>query len=75
MTAYRIRACMGGQQLDTVVDAATSTAAILKLSEQVGQGNVAVINDGFTGNTKVHITYEELHESKENKVIEGASTT
>jgi len=60
MTAYRIRACMGGQQLDTVVDAATSTAAILLVSEKVNQGLVEITDDGFTGNKRVHITYEEL---------------
>ena len=30
------------------------------LSEQVDQGKVEIIEDGFTGNTRVHITYEEL---------------
>jgi|TARA_R100001460_G_scaffold96143_1_gene138521 hypothetical protein len=60
MTAYRIRACMGGQQLDHVVEAETSTEAILNLSEQVDQGKVKIIDDGFTGNKRVHITYEEL---------------
>ena len=60
MTAYRIRACMGGQQLDTVVDAATSTNAILKVSELVEEGTVKIVDDGFTGNKRIHITYEEL---------------
>tara|TARA_Y100000114_G_scaffold117942_1_gene112398 strand:+ start:1813 stop:1998 length:186 start_codon:yes stop_codon:yes gene_type:complete len=60
MTAYRIRACMGGQQVDTVVHAATSTAAILEVSELVSQGKVKIYDDGFTGNKRVHITYEEL---------------
>ena len=60
MTAYRIKACMGGQQIDTIVDAETSTEAILNLSEQVDQGKVKIIDDGFTGNKRVHITYEEL---------------
>ena len=60
MTAYRIRASMGGQQIDHVVDAANSTEAILNLSEQVDQGKVEIIDDGFTGNKRVHITYEEL---------------
>ncbi|WP_290942813.1 hypothetical protein [Hyphomonas sp.] len=63
MTAYRIRACMGGQQLDHVVEAANSTEAILSLSEQVDQGQVEIIDDGFTGNKRIHITYEELNES------------
>ena len=60
MTAYRIRASMGGQQLDHVVEAANCTEAILNLSEQVDQGKVEITKDGFTGNTRVHITYEEL---------------
>ena len=60
MTAYRIRASMGGQQIDHVVEAANSKEAILSLSEQVSQGKVEIIEDGFTGNTRVHITYEEL---------------
>jgi hypothetical protein len=51
---------MGGQQLDHVVEAANSKEAILSLSEQVSQGKVEIIEDGFTGNTRVHITYEEL---------------
>jgi hypothetical protein len=51
---------MGGQQLDHVVEAANCTEAILNLSEQVDQGKVEIIDDGFTGNTRVHITYEEL---------------
>jgi len=60
MTAYRIQAYMGGNRIDQVVEAADEKQAILKLSEQVDQGNVEIINDGFTGNKKVHITYEEL---------------
>jgi hypothetical protein len=61
MTAYRIRASMGGQQVDHVVEAANCNEAILNLSEQVDQGKVEIIEDGFTGNTRVHITYEELN--------------
>ena len=60
MTAYRIRASMGGHSLDHVVEATDSKEAILKLSELVDQGNVEIIKDGFTGNKRVHITYEEL---------------
>ena len=60
MTAYRIRATMGGKSLDHVVEASNSSEAIIRLSEQVGQGNVEIKEDGFTGNTRVHITYEEL---------------
>ena len=60
MTAYRIKASMGGQQVDHVVEAANCNEAILNLSEQVDQGKVEIIDDGFTGNKRVHITYEEL---------------
>jgi len=60
MTAYRIRASMGGQQLDHVVEAANCIDAMLDLSEQVDQGKVEILNNGFTANTRIHITYEEL---------------
>ena len=60
MTSYRIRAYMGGSSIDQVVEADNAKQAILKLSEQVDQGNVEIIKDGFTGNKRVHITYEEL---------------
>ena len=75
MTAYRIRACMGGKRLDHVVEADTSNEAILRLSEQVNQGAVEITDDGFTGNSRIHITYEDLDESRKNKVVEGASGT
>lgn len=75
MTAYRIRASMGGQQLDHVVEAANCNEAILNLSEQVDQGKVEITKDGFTGNTRVHITYEELkNESEKDRVVEKTST-
>ena len=54
MTAYSIRACMGGQHVDTIVEADTSTSAILKVSDKVDQGEVKVIEmvltliNGFT---------------------------
>jgi hypothetical protein len=51
---------MGGSSIDQVVEADNAKQAILKVSEQVDQGNVEIINDGFTGNKRVHITYEEL---------------
>jgi hypothetical protein len=60
MTAYRIKAYMGGLQVDQVVEAADVKEAILKVSENVDNGTVEVINDGFTGNKKIHITYEEI---------------
>ena len=40
MTAYRIRAYMGGSSIDQVVEADNAKQAILKVSEQVDQGNV-----------------------------------
>ncbi len=60
MTAYRIKACMGGLQLDQVVEANDCKEAILKVSEQVENGTVEVIKDGFTGNSRLHVTYEEI---------------
>ena len=57
MTAYRIKACMGGLQLDQVVEANDCKEAILKVSEQVENGTVEVIKDGFTGNSRLHVTY------------------
>jgi hypothetical protein len=64
MTAYRIKAYMGGLQLDQVVEADNSKEAILKLSEQVENGTVEIINDGFTGNKRLHVTYEEIDNVK-----------
>jgi len=60
MTAYRIKAYMGGLQVDQVVEAGDSKEAILKVSQQVEDGTVEVIKDGFTGNSRLHITYEEI---------------
>ena len=60
MTAYRIRACMGGQALDEIVYGPDFKTAALELSEKVNQGLVEIIDDGFTGNKRVHITYEEV---------------
>jgi|TARA_R110002049_G_scaffold108196_1_gene256360 hypothetical protein len=51
---------MGGLQLDQVVEANDCKEAILKVSEQVEDGTVEVINDGFTGNKRLHVTYEEI---------------
>jgi hypothetical protein len=64
MTAYRIKAYMGGLQVDQVVEAGDSKEAILKLSEQVEDGTVEIINDGFTGNKRLHVTYEEIDNVK-----------
>ena len=60
MTAYRIKAYMGGLQLDQVVEANDCKEARLKVSEQVEDGTVEVIKDGFTGNKRLHVTYEEI---------------
>tara|TARA_B100000902_G_scaffold341116_1_gene344357 strand:+ start:71 stop:265 length:195 start_codon:yes stop_codon:yes gene_type:complete len=64
MTAYRIKAYMGGLQVDQVVEATDCKEAILKVSDNVENGTVEVINDGFTGNTRPHITYEEIVDVK-----------
>ncbi len=64
MTAYRIKAYMGGLQVDQVVEAGDSKEAILKLSKQVEDGTVEIINDGFTGNKRLHVTYEEIDNVK-----------
>ena len=64
MTAYRIKAYMGGLQVDQVVEAADVKEAILKVSEQVEDGSAEVINDGFTGNKRLHVTYEEIVDVK-----------
>ena len=60
MTAYRIKAYMGGLQVDQVVEATDCKEAILKVSEQVEDGTAEVISDGFTGNKRLHVTYEEI---------------
>lgn len=60
MTAYRIKAYMGGSQVDQVVEAADVKEAMLKVSEQVEDGTAEVISDGFTGNKRLHVTYEEI---------------
>ena len=60
MTAYRIKAYMGGLQVDQVVEATDCKEAILKVSEQVEDGTAEVIIDGFTGNKRLHVTYEEI---------------
>ena len=60
MTAYRIKAYMGGLQVDQVVEAADVKEAMLKVSEQVEDGTTEVISDGFTGNKRLHVTYEEI---------------
>mgnify|MGYP003114448497 FL=1 len=60
MTAYRIRACMGGQAIDEIIEGPDFKTAALELSDKVDQGLVKSKDDGYTGNKRVHITYEEL---------------
>ena len=60
MTAYRIRACMGGQALNEIIHGPDFKTAALELAEKVNLGLVKTIDDGFTGNKRIHITYEEL---------------
>ena len=60
MTAYRIKAYMGGLQVDQVVEATDCKEAMLKVSENVDNGTAKVTEDGFTGNKRIHITYEEI---------------
>ena len=60
MTAYRVKAYMGGLQVNQVVEANDCKDAIFKVSEQVEDGSAEVVDDGFTGNKRIHITYEEL---------------
>jgi len=60
MTAYRIKAYMGGLQLDQVVEANDCKDAMLEVSKQVEDGTATITDDGFTGNKRIHITYEEI---------------
>jgi len=60
MTAYRIRACMGGQAIDEIIEGPDFKTAALELSDKVDQGKCEITEDGFTGNSRIHVTYEEL---------------
>jgi len=60
MKAYRIIAYQNNMRVDHVVEAENDKAALLKFSNKVSQGECEITEDGFTGNFKVHITYEEL---------------
>ena len=65
MKAYRIIAYQNNMRVDQVVEAENDKAALHKFSEMVDQGKCEIIKDGFTGNTEVHLTNEELkNESK-----------
>lgn len=60
MKAYRIIAYQNNERVDQVVEAENDKAALKKFSELVDQGKCEITTDGFTGNSRVHITYEEL---------------
>jgi len=74
MKAYRIVAYQNNLRVDHVVEAESDLAALNKFSELVDQGKCEITEDGFTGNSKVHITYEELNESEKNRAVEKTST-
>jgi len=75
MKAYRIIAYQNNLRVDHVVEAENDKAALNKFSELVDQGKCEITEDGFTGNSRVHVTYEELNESEKNRVVEKASTS
>ena len=75
MKAYRIIAYQNNVRVDQVVEAETDKAALNKFSELVDQGKCAITEDGFTGNSRLHVTYEELNESEKNRVVEKTSTS
>ena len=60
MKAYRIIAYQNNMRVDHVVEAETDKEALFKFSNKVGQGECEITEDVFTGNSKVHITYEVL---------------
>lgn len=47
-------------RVDQVVEAENDKAALNKFSELVDQGKCEITEDGFTGNSRIHVTYEEL---------------
>jgi len=75
MKAYRIIAYQDNLRVDHVVEAENDKAALNKFSELVDQGKCEITEDGFTGNSRIHVTYEELNESEKNRVVEKASTS
>tara|TARA_B100001287_G_C22397746_1_gene396378 strand:- start:312 stop:497 length:186 start_codon:yes stop_codon:yes gene_type:complete len=60
MKAYRIIAYQNNLRVDQVVEAESDKAALDKFSQLVDQGKCEITEDGFTGNARVHVTYEEL---------------
>ena len=74
MKAYRIIAYQNNMRVDHVVEAENDKAALSKFSKLVDQGKCEITEDGFTGNSRIHVTYEELNESEKNRVVEKTST-
>ena len=60
MKAYRIIAYQNNLRVDQVVEAENDKSALDKFSQLVDQGKCEITEDGFTGNARVHVTYEEL---------------
>ena len=56
MKAYRIIAYQNNMRVDHVVEAENDKAALNKFSELVDQGKCEITEDGFTGNSRLHIT-------------------
>ena len=74
MKAYRIIAYQDKWRAEHKVIAENPKAALVKFSDKVDQGLVTINDDGFTGNKRIHITYEELDESKKDRAVETTST-
>jgi len=75
MKAYRIIAYKDGSHIEMKIMAKDDKDALDKFSEKVDLGLGNVSEDGFTGNKRIHITYEELNESEKNRAVETTSTT
>ena len=60
MKAYRIIAYQNNMRVDHVVEAENDKDALNKFSELVDKGKCKMSEDGFTGNPRLHVTYEEL---------------
>lgn len=75
MKAYRIQARTCGKYLKDIIKANTDVEALEKFSERVKDGIVKVIDEDFYNHKKTVITYEELDESGEKKVVSEAPET
>ena len=60
MKAYRIIAYQNNMRVDHVVEAENDKDALNKFSELVDKGKCKMSEDGFIGNPRLHVTYEEL---------------